>query len=151
MPLNVAIQQPDRDKFIDAMAQRLGQHTELKHWKIIHKSQVLKNAKPIPMVWTLQHKWDPAGEILKWKAHLCAGGHCQVFGDTYWTTFAHVVSWTTAWCIFIMALLLGWHMRSIEFVMAYTQADMKIDIFMQLPAGTTIKGLDPNKHLLKLQ
>ena len=50
-----------------------------------------------------------------------------------------------------MALLLGWHMRSIDFIMAYTQADVKTDIFMQLPAGTTIQGVDPNKHLLKLQ
>ena len=65
MPLNMAMQQPDQDMFIDAMAWELGQHTELKHWKIIHKSQVLKNAKPIPMVWTLRHKQDPAGETLK--------------------------------------------------------------------------------------
>ena len=151
MPLNVAMQQPDREKFIAAMARELGQHTELKHWKVIHKSQVPKNAKPIPMVWTLRRKRDPAGEILKWKARLCAGGHRQVFGDTYWTTFAPVVSWTTVRCVFIMALLMGWHMRSIDFVMAYTQADVKTDIFMQLPSGTTIKGVDPTKHLLKLQ
>ena len=50
MPLNVAMQQPDWDKFIAAMARELGQHSELKHWKIIRKSQVPKNAKPIPMV-----------------------------------------------------------------------------------------------------
>ena len=150
MPLNVTLQQPDRDKFIHSMARELEQHTELNHWKIIHRSQVPKNAKPIPMVWTLQHKQDPAGEILKWKAHLCARGHRQVFGDTNWTTIAPVVSWTTVRCVFIMALLLGWHMRSIDFVMAYTQADVKTDIFMQLPAGTTIQGVDPNKHLLKL-
>ena len=151
MPLNVAMQQPDRDRFIAAMARELGQHTELKHWRVIHKSQVPKNAKPIPMVWTLRRKRDPAGEILKWKARLCAGGHRQVFGDTCWTTFAPVVSWTTVRCVFIMALLMGWHMRSIDFVMAYTQADVKTDIFMQLPAGTTIKGVDPTKHLLRLQ
>ena len=104
MPLNVALQQPDRDKFIHAMARELEHHTELKHWKIIHKSQVPRNAQPIPMVWTLQRKRDPADEILKWKACLCAGGHRQVFGDTYWTTFAPVVSWTTVRCVFILAL-----------------------------------------------
>ena len=49
MPLNVAMQQPDRDKFISAMACELGQHTELKHWKVIQKSQVPKKAKPIPI------------------------------------------------------------------------------------------------------
>ena len=151
MPLNVSMQQPDRDKFISAMARELGQHSELKHWKVIHKSQVPKNAKPIPMVMTLRRKRDPEGEILKWKARLCAVGHRQVFGDTYWTTFAPVVSWTTVRCVFIMDLLMGWHMRSIDFVMAYTQADVKTDIFMQLPVGTTIKGVDSTKHVLKLQ
>ena len=133
------------------MARELEQHTELKHWKIIHKSKVPKNAKPIPMVWTLRRKQDPTAEILRWKACLCAGGHRQVFGDTYWTTFAPVVSWTTVRCVFIMALLLGWHMRSIDFVMAYTQGDVKTDVFMQLPAGTTIQGVESNKHLLKLR
>ena len=107
MPLNMAMQQPDQDKFIDAMAQELRQHTKLKHWKIVHKSQVLKTTKPLPMVWTLQCKRDPAGEILKWKACLCAGGHCQVSGNTWWMTFSPVVSWTVVWCVFIMSLLLG--------------------------------------------
>ena len=151
MPVNVALQQPDCDKFIHAMARELEQHTELKHWNIIHKSQVPKITKPIPIVWTLRRKRDPAGQILKWKARLCTRGHRQVFGDTYWTTFAPVVSWTTVRCVFIMALLLEWHMTSIDFVRAYTQADVETDIFMQLPAGTTIQGMDPNKHLLKLQ
>ena len=35
MLLNMAMQQPDRDKFFDAMAWELSQHTELEHWKII--------------------------------------------------------------------------------------------------------------------
>ena len=140
MPLNVALQQPDRDKFIHAVARELEQHTELKHWKIIHKSQVPRNAKPIPMVWTLRRKRDPAGEILKWKAHLCAGDHRQVFGDTYWTTFAPVVSWTTVRCVFILALLLRWHMWSIDFVMAYTQADVKLTSLCNCPLARRSKG-----------
>ena len=110
MPLEVALAQPDHDKFIGAMEKELKQHSELKHWRIVHNSQVPRNAKPIPMVWTLHRKRDPAGGILKWKARLCAGGHCQVYGNTYWSTFAPVVSWTTVHCIFVLALLLGWHM-----------------------------------------
>ena len=35
--------------------------------------------------------------------------------------------------------------------MAYTQAKVKTDIFMKLPAGTTISNVDLSKHLLKLQ
>ena len=127
MPLEVALAQPDCDKFIGAMEKELKQHSELKHWRIVHKSQVPRNAKPILMVWMLHRKRDPAGGILKWKACLCAGGHRQVYGDTNWSTFAPVVSWTTVCCIFVLALLLRWHMRSIDFIMAYTQAKVKTD------------------------
>ena len=48
-------------------------------------------------------------------------------------------------------MLLGWHMRSINIIMAYTQAKVKTDIFMTLPKGTTIPNVDPSKHLLQLR
>ena len=35
--------------------------------------------------------------------------------------------------------------------MAYTQAKVKTDIYMELSAGTTIASMDPSKQLLKLQ
>ena len=50
MPLDVALAQPDRDNFIGAMEKELKQHSKLKHWHIVHRSQVPRNAKPIPMV-----------------------------------------------------------------------------------------------------
>ena len=65
--------------------------------------------------------------------------------------FAPVISWTTVCCIFAMALLLGWHMHSIDFIMAYMQAKVKMDIFMKLPTGTALPKVDPANHLLKLQ
>ena len=99
----------------------------------------------------LHHKHDPLGGILKWKAGLCAGGHHQVYGDTYWSTFAPVVSWATVCCMFVLAVLLRWHMRSINFIIAYSQAKVKTDIYMTLPKGTTIPNVDPSKNLLQLQ
>ena len=56
IPLHVAHAQPGHDKFIASMEKELKQHSELKLWKIIHKTQVPKGAKPLPMVWTLQCK-----------------------------------------------------------------------------------------------
>ena len=82
---------------------------------------------------------------------MCAGVHHQIFGDTYWTAFAPVVSWTPVQCIFILALLLGWHMQSIDFIMAYMQGKVKMDIYMKLPIGTTLPNLDLAKHLLELE
>ena len=35
--------------------------------------------------------------------------------------------------------------------MVYTQAKIKMDIYLQLPKGTTIPGANSTKHLLKVQ
>ena len=35
--------------------------------------------------------------------------------------------------------------------MAYTQATVKMDIYMQLPTGTTIPTINTSKHLQKLE
>ena len=35
--------------------------------------------------------------------------------------------------------------------MAYTQAIVKMDIFLQLPTGTTVLNLNATKHMLKLE
>ena len=35
--------------------------------------------------------------------------------------------------------------------MAYTQAKIKMDIYMKLPMGTTLTNLDPSKQILKLE
>ena len=41
-------------------------------------------------------------------------------------------------------------MRSIYFIMAYTQAKVNTNIYMTLPKGTTIPNVNPSKHLLQI-
>jgi hypothetical protein len=149
MTFEQAMRQPDREKFIEAMVKELDDHTNNGHWEIVHHSAA-KNNKPILAVWSMKRKRDPAGEIIKWKARLCAHGGMQTHGINYWDTYSPVVSWSTVRLILILAVILGWHMRSLDFVLAYPQADVRTDIFMRIPKGCSIPHLDRNKHLLKL-
>ena len=80
---------------------------------------VPKDQIPIPMVWSMKCKRNPIGEIMKWKVQLCAGGHRQQFGIDYWSTYSPVVSWSTVQLMILTALLLDWHMESIDFVLAF--------------------------------
>jgi hypothetical protein len=152
MTLERALREPDADKFIAAMERELLDHVEREHWEVIPISQVPRFHKPIPMVWSMKRKRDPMGEITKWKARLCAHGGMSVYGDTYWDTYSPVVSWSTVRLVMILALILNWEMRSIDFIMAFPQADVKTDIYMLLPKGTKLpKKKDPRRHLLKLK
>ena len=104
------------------------------------------------MVWSMNQKRDPVGEVIKWKARLCAHGGMSVHGETYWDTYSPVVSWSSVRLMLILALILGWEMRSINFIMAFPQADVKTDIYMKIPHGTKLpNNKDTRRHLLKLK
>jgi hypothetical protein len=133
MHLDDALRQPDRDKFIEAMSKELNDHISRKHWKIVPLRSVPKHKHVIPMVWSMKRKRDPAGEITKWKARLCAGGHRSKEFVDYWSTYSPVVSWNTVRLLVTFALLNDWHMQSIDFVLAFPQAPVKTDIYMKPP------------------
>jgi len=146
MTLERAMAEEDADEFIKAMEKEILDHTERGHWKILPASQVPKSAKPIHMVWSMKHKRDPTGAIIKWKARLCAHGGMQVYGDTFWDTYSPVVTWSTVRLVMILALVLGWEMRSIDFILAFPQADVKSDIYMRLPKGTRVTSPNLRKN-----
>ena len=78
-------------------------------------------------------KRNPLGEITKWNARLCAGGHKSIENVDYWEIYYPVVSWSTVRLILVLALINNWTMRSIDFLMAFPQAATKTDLYMKHP------------------
>lgn len=115
------------------MYKELQDHINRKHWKIIPAKRVPRDRVPIPMVWSMKRKRNPIGDIVKWKARLCAGGHRSIEGIDYWATYSPVVSWSTVRLLVTSALIQNWYMESIDFVLAFPQAPVKTDIFMRPP------------------
>jgi hypothetical protein len=144
MTLDEALKEPDREPFIEAMRKELEDHVGRKHWKVVPWKTVPSHKIPIPMVWSMKRKRNPIGEIVKWKARLCAGGHRSIPYIDYWNTYSPVVSWNTVRIMIVMALLNEWHMQSIDFVLAFPQAPVKTDICMippKVPRGFDIPDL----------
>ena len=153
LTLAEALRQPDREEFLKAMNKELTDHIDRKHWKVVPLKSVSRGKKPIPMVWSMKRKRDPLGNITKWKARLCAGGHRSVEFVDYWSTYSPVVSWSTVRILITMALVNDWKMRSIDFVLAFPQAPVKTDIYMnppKVPPGFAIPDLPrPSDRLTK--
>ena len=148
MYLNEAMAQPDRDKFIEAMRSELLDHIQRKHWKVVPIKSVPKGKKCLPMVWSMKRKRNPIGEIIKWKARLCAGGHKSIEFIDYWDTYSPVVAWQTVRLMFILAVINNWHIKSVDFILAYPQAEVKTDIYMtppKVPKGFEIPDI-PNQE-----
>jgi hypothetical protein len=61
-----------------------------------------------------------------------------------------VATWSSIWTIVKLAVLKGWQTRQLDFVLAYTQADVETDLYMEIPQGFQMKGKD-QECVLKLK
>ena len=74
-------------------------------------------------------------EVYKWKARLNVDGSKQEQGVNFWDTFSPVASWAAIRLVLMVSLLNGWQTRQVDFVLAYTQADVECELYMKMPKG----------------
>jgi hypothetical protein len=53
----------------------------------------------------------------------------------YYKTYAPVVTWFAIRLVIVFGILFQWSLPQVDFVMAYPQAPIKMDIYMELPQG----------------
>ena len=92
-----------------------------------------------------KRKRTPDGRLIKHKARLCAHGGMQQWGVNYWETYFPVVNWMSIRAMLTLSILREIHTKSVDFVLACTQADVKTEIFMEIPIGFGVEGYHPKE------
>jgi hypothetical protein len=110
-------------------------HETHKHWDIMERKDLPSGTKTIVAIWSFKCKCFPDKTLNKNKACLCAHGGQQTWGQDYWDTYTPVVTWASVQLLFIVAKIHGLESKSIDFVVAFLQADLDIPVYMELPAG----------------
>ena len=87
------------------------------------------------------------GSLSKYKERICCHRGQQEYGVNYWETYAPVVNQTSVRVILILSKIHALESKSIDFTLAYSQADAKIPIFLYPPQGIDLKGRNHNKVL----
>ena len=64
---------------------------------------------------------------------------CSNGGMNYWDTCYPVVNWISVKAILTRSILRELQTKSVYFVLAYTQSDVKTEIFMELPIGFEVE------------
>ena len=59
----------------------------------------------------------------------------QTWGQNYWETYAPVVNWASVRFLRAVAKIHGLASKSIDFVLAFPQADLEVPAYMELPLG----------------
>jgi hypothetical protein len=63
-------------------------------------------------------------------------------GEHYNLTYAPVAGWTSVRLLLALVLLNNWYTVQLDYVLAYPQAPVERDLYMLLPKGFSIQGMD---------
>jgi hypothetical protein len=74
-------------------------------------------------------------KVIKHKARLNLHGGKQVYGMNYFETYALVVTWFAIRLMIVFGIIFCWALWQVDFAMAYPQAPVEADIYMELPQG----------------
>ena len=131
-----ALRQPDVKEFVQAVVKEVNGHVDSNNWTLKKRNEVPDDAQIVPSVWSMRRKRDlTSNQIKSHKARLNLHGGKQVYGMNYFETYAPVVTWFAIRLMIIFGNIFGWALRQVDFVMAYPQAPIEMDIYMELLQG----------------
>ena len=146
-----ALKQDDYREFIKAMLKEIEEHEKRNHWTLIERTEMPVGAKTILSIWSFKRKRYPDGLLNKHKARICAHGGMQTWGENYWETYAPVVNWASVRALLAIAKIHKLPSKSIDFVLAFPQADLEVPVYMELPIGfSPPNGDHRRKYVLRL-
>ena len=131
----------DKPEFIRAMIDEIDGQTANENWIVVRRSELSPDARILPCVWAMRRKRRIMdGMIYKWKARLNVDGGKQIYGVDYWETYAPVATWFTIRLVLIMAIKEKWCIKSLDFVQAYPQAPVEVELYIDIPKGFLVNG-----------
>jgi hypothetical protein len=142
MYLQQALRQPNAKEFVKAVAKEINGHVDNKNWELVPCNTVPADAQIVPSVWSMRRKhYLTTKDIKSHKARLNLHSGKQIYGMNYFETYAPVVTWFAIRLVVIFGILFLWALRQVDFVMAYPQAPIEEDIYLEVPQGIeTAKG-----------
>ena len=70
-------------------------------------------------------------------------------GENYWETYAPVVTWLNVRTLLILSVHHDLEARSIDFTIGFPQADLDVDVYMEITQGVDIRE-NTGSHVIKL-
>jgi hypothetical protein len=137
---------------VQAVIKEVNGHVDSNNWTLQQQRNVPENVQIVPSVWSLQCKCDLiTNKVKSHKARLNLHGQKQVYGMNYFETYAPAVTWFAIRLMVIFGIIFCWALGQVDIVMAYPQAPIKMDIYMELPQGIQTKHGNSKEHVSKLE
>jgi hypothetical protein len=146
-----AMRAPAKHNFIEAIVKEVNDHITSMHWILISRSKVPKWVKVLDSVWSMKRKRDiKTRKVYTHKAILNIHGGQQELAVNCFETFSPVVNWFSVRLIFTLSLLSDWNKKQVDLVLAYPQAPIEFDMYMNLHKVIQMANGSRSTHVLKL-
>jgi hypothetical protein len=134
MYLQQALRQHDDAKeFLQAVVKEINRHLDCKNWTLKKRSKVPDDIQIVPSVWSMQCKHDlTTNKIKSHKAQLNLHSGKQIYRMNYFETYAPVVTWFAIRLMIIFGIIFCWALCQVNFVVAYPQAPIKMNIYIRV-------------------
>ena len=151
MYMHQAMKQPDKEEFIKAMSKEVEDQTKNGNFSIVDRKSVPKGRTILNAVWQMRRKRDiKTREIKKYKARLNVDGSRMKKGIDYDETYAPVATWRTIRLLLTLASAHNWHTRQLDYVLAFPQAPVERELYMEVPKGFQMDNGKSEDYLLKI-
>jgi hypothetical protein len=151
MSFHQAMKAPDRDEFVKAIVKEMNDHIVSKNWELVPRREVPAGVKVLDSVWAMKQKRDIlTRKVLTYKARLNVHGGQQKYAVNFFETYSPVVTWAAVRIMTTLAWLNNWHTRQCYFFLAYPQAPLEYDLYMELTKGIQLSSGNSKTHVLRL-
>jgi hypothetical protein len=109
MYLQQVLRQPNAKEFIRAVIKEVNGHMDCNNWTLRKQSEVPEDVQIVPSAWALQCKCNlTMNEVDSHKARSKLHGRKQVYGMSYFETYAPVVTWFAVRLMIIFGIFSCW-------------------------------------------
>jgi hypothetical protein len=134
-----AMRQADAKNFLDATHNEFNDLLQRGVFDIVPAFLVPEGTKIFSSVWSMRRKRKVrTREVYKYKARLNLDGSQMQPGRDYDLTYAPVASWESIRMVLALSLRYGWKTKQLDYVLAFPQAPVERECYMDIPRGIVI-------------
>lgn len=130
-----AMSSGDSIKWRSAMQKEMDSCKQQDVWKLVKRSELKRGANVLPCKWVYRIKTDSNGTIIEHKARITPKGFRQRAGVDYHEVFAGTGKYKTMRVGLSLAAKLDHELEQMDVPAAFLRAELKEDVYMELPEG----------------
>jgi hypothetical protein len=110
-------------------------------WDVVERSSLPAGTNVIPVKWVFKIKTDESGRVTKFKARITPKGFKQRHGVDFFEVFANTGKYKSLRAMLSIAARQDMELRQLDVPQAFTQAELKEVVYMEMPEGFAIPGM----------